>query len=60
MSGADIYVEALFSPSFEVLGGAIRPALGASIYFGQVSNASLVDANEGIDTLDIRTGYSFG
>lgn len=30
-SGIDINVEVLFSPSFEVLGGAIRPALGASI-----------------------------
>ena len=30
-SGADINFEALFSPSYEILGGAIRPAVGASI-----------------------------
>lgn len=130
-SGVDINIEALFSPSFEVLGGAIRPALGASIntsgdtsklyagarwryefeqgvffgvglggavhngdtdfesvdrkalgskvlfhipievgyrfadhyvasiYFDHVSNASLADANEGMDTLGVRFGYRF-
>jgi len=30
-SGADINVEAIFTPSFKVLGGDLRPALGASI-----------------------------
>ena len=130
-SGVVINVEALFSPSFEVLGSAIRPALGASIntsgdtsklyagarwryefeqgvffgiglggavhngdtdfetvdrkalgsrvlfhipievgyrftenytasiYFDHISNASLADANEGMDTLGVRIGYRF-
>jgi hypothetical protein len=130
-SGADINFEALFSPSYEILGGAIRPAVGASIntsgdtsklyagarwryefeqgifvgiglgaavhngdtdlksvdkkalgskvlfhipleagyrfnehysasiYFDHVSNASLANANEGLDTLGFRLGYRF-
>jgi len=30
-SGVDINVEAIFSPSYDILGGKIRPAVGASI-----------------------------
>lgn len=130
-SGVDINVEAMFTPSFEIFGGAIRPVAGASIntsgdtsklyiaarwryqfdrgvffglgvggavhdgetdvksddakalgsrflfhnalelgyrfkdnstlafYFDHVSNASLADPNQGLDTLGIRLGYRF-
>jgi len=130
-SGVDINFEALFTPSFEILGGKIRPAVGASIntsgdtsklyagarwryefeqgiflgiglggavhtgdtkfesvdskalgskvlfhipleagyrfnehysasiYFDHVSNASLANENEGLDTLGLRIGYRF-
>ena len=130
-SGVDINIEAMFTPSFELLGGAIRPVAGASIntsgdtsklyiagrwryefdrgvffglgfggavhngetdkksddakalgsrvlfhnalelgyrfkdnstlafYFDHVSNASLADPNQGLDTLGVRLGYRF-
>ena len=130
-SGVDINVEAMFTPSYEIFGGAIRPVAGASInssgdtsklyiaarwryqfdrgvffglgvggavhdgetdvksddakalgsrflfhnalelgyrfkdnstaaiYFDHVSNASLADPNQGLDTLGVRFGYRF-
>lgn len=130
-SGVDINIEAMFTPSFEIFGGAIRPVAGASIntsgdtsklyiaarwryefdrgvffglgvggavhdgetdvksddakalgsrflfhnalelgyrfkdnstlaiYFDHVSNASLADPNQGLDTLGVRLGYRF-
>lgn len=130
-SGVDVNIEAMFTPSFELFGGTIRPVAGASIntsgdtsklyiagrwryqfdrgvffglgvggavhdgetdvksddakalgsrflfhnalelgyrfkdnstaafYFDHVSNASLADPNQGLDTLGIRLGYRF-
>ena len=41
------------------LGRSVRGRHRISLYFDHVSNASLADENEGLDTLGLRYGYLF-
>ena len=41
------------------LGHALGRRHQISVYFDHVSNASLADANEGLDTMGVRYGYLF-
>ena len=41
------------------LGRSVRGRHRVSLYFDHVSNASLADENEGLDTLGLRYGYLF-
>ena len=41
------------------LGYYVTPHYSISVYFDHISNAYLVDPNEGLDTLGVRFGYRF-
>jgi hypothetical protein len=42
--GADLNIEVMFSPALYLLGGAIRPALGATINFAGYTSKAYLDA----------------